>query len=504
MGNEAGKARRDASRAALRAVLAAGLLALAAAPLCAWGPHVDITKAALAVLPEADRWKAELGEENLAALNQHCLMPDQRGNEMRDYYIDDYLLFRGLPTYIGHVAPEVKQAFAPCFRRAVQGLRTETPANACRQLGPLLHFVEDLGAPPHTGPGIANHGPMENWVNAAEIDIAGYKPQLLGRTDDEALAGLLNRLDALQAFSAERAAKAGPLVAKGEGERPKVEPILLESANESARAAADMLYTVFTVGLAKQPPGAALEGTVEAPALFRNNEKGARIVLIDNAKLAASGPQAPKAGGFVQAATDYTTLATTVAGAPAADGWRGEFKFHNLPAGVFRILAVRPGARWTLSEPVTLAVGKATTVKLSLPAEEAAGNIVMNPDGRLRYLPGGAPDRWRLAALPDKNVGTGRAWTSAWVKVPVSTPLSAGAVMKDPSAKVRFWAVRGGPKGVAQFECVGLVTGEERPAALRLTPEKAFTFLVTVETDRPLATAIGRVWLVPEAAPSGK
>lgn len=503
MGNEQSKHHR-AMPTALRAVLAVGLLALAAAPLCAWGPHVEITKAALSVLPEPDRWKAELGEENLAAFNQHCLMPDLRGNEMRDYYIDDYLLFRGLPTYIGHVAPEVKRAFEPCFRRAVQALRTETPTNACRQIGPLLHFVEDLGAPPHTGPGIANHGPMENWVNAAEINIVGYRPHLLGRTDDEALAGLLKRLDALQAFSAARAARAGPLVAKGEGERPKVEPILLESANESARAAADMLYTVFTVGLAKQPPGAALEGTVEAPALFRNNDKGARIILIDDAKLAASGRQTPNAGDFVQAATDYTTLATTVAGAPAADGWRGEFKFHNLPAGVFRVLAVRPGARWTLSEPVALAVGRTTTMKLLLPAEEPAGNIVMNPDGRLMYLPGGAPDRWRLAALPDKSVGAGRAWTSAWVKVPVPTPLSAGAVLKDSSAKVRFWAVRGGPKGVAQFECVGLVTGENRPAALRLTPEKASTFFVTVETDKSFAAAIERVWLVPEAAPSSK
>lgn len=496
--------RRRASKAAWRVALAAGLLALAAVPLGAWGPHVEITKAAVGVLPELDRWKAALGEENLTAFNQHCLMPDLRGNEMRDYYIDDYLLFRGLPTYIGHVAPEVKRAFEPCFRRAVQALRTETPTNACRQIGPLLHFVEDLGAPPHTGPGIANHGPMENWVKAAEINITGYKPQLLGRTDDEALAGLLKRLDALQAFSAERAAKAGPLVAKGESERPKVEPILLESANESARAAADMLYTVFTVGLAKQPEGAALEGTVEAPALFRNNEKGARIILIDDARLATVGKGKIAAGNFVDAATDYATLATTVAGAPAAAGWRGEFKFHNLPAGVFRILAVRPGARWTLSEPVTLAVGKSATVKLSLPAEEPAGNIIMNPDGRLRYLPGGDPDRWRLAALPDKKVGAGRAWTSAWVKVPVPAPLSAGAVLKDPSAKVRFWAVRAGPKGVAQFECLWLLTGENRPAALRLTPEKATTFFVTVEAEKPLIEAIERVWLAPEAAPSGK
>jgi hypothetical protein len=119
-------------------------------------------------------------------------------------------------------------------------------------------------------------------------------------------------------------------------------------------------------------------------------------------------------GGFANCATDYTTLAITSDGAGGA-GWRGRLRFHNLPAGVFRVLAVRPGARWSLSEPVTLEIGKTATVRLSLPPEEPAGNILMNPDGGLAYLTADAPDRWQRAALPDKKVGTARAWTSAKV-----------------------------------------------------------------------------------------
>ena len=39
--------------------------------------------------------------------------------------------------------------YRPLFIRALQALRTESPANAVRWLGSLLHFVTDTGSPPH-------------------------------------------------------------------------------------------------------------------------------------------------------------------------------------------------------------------------------------------------------------------------------------------------------------------------------------------------------------------
>ena len=84
------------------------------------------------------------------------------------------------------------------------------------------------------------------------------------------------RTTGLREFSATRADKALPLAQKGEGERPNVEPILLESVNECARAVADLLYTLFALGLEKGGAGAGLEGTVDAPSLSGNNAKSAR------------------------------------------------------------------------------------------------------------------------------------------------------------------------------------------------------------------------------------
>jgi hypothetical protein len=172
-------------------------------------------------------------------------LPDQRGQDLGAYYADDYLLIRELPQHVRHTMPYVHEAFAPYFRRALQALRTETPVNACRQLGPLVHFVEDVGAPPHAKENCPHHHELENWVRADQIVIDGYQPQLLGKNDEEALAGLLRRVAGLVAFSKARAERALPLLEETNPDRAKVEPIILESALECSRATADVLYTVF-------------------------------------------------------------------------------------------------------------------------------------------------------------------------------------------------------------------------------------------------------------------
>ena len=139
----------------------------------AWGPHTTITQEALKVVPEAARWRAALGQENFSALTNYSLLPDQRGQDLKTFYADDYLLIRRMPRHPGHVMPDVQETFEPFFRRALQALRTETPANACRQIGPILHFVEDVGAPPHAKEKCPHHTELENWVRADQIDITG-------------------------------------------------------------------------------------------------------------------------------------------------------------------------------------------------------------------------------------------------------------------------------------------------------------------------------------------
>ena len=481
---------------------AAAFLLVPALRAEAWGPHAEITRAATAVLPEAERWRAELGADNLAALADHSWMPDEMGQEKRDYAIDDYLLIRGSAVYPSHVAPGVEKTFAVHFRRSLRAFRTETPTDACRQIGPLVHYVEDLGAPPHTAPKIPQHGPLENWLKGDAIAIPDYKPQLLGRTDDEALAGLLARAKGLKEFSAARASKALPMAQKGESERPNVEPILLESANECARVTADLLYTLFVLGLEKRPAGAGLEGTVDSPILFRNNTKGARIILLDNVVYEESAKDGRGPGNFVACATDYATLAATAPGAPAEAGWRGEFQFRNLPAGVYRVLAYRPGSCWSVSAPVTLADGNVAKVRLALAPTDPPGNLVMNPDAGLAYLSSGWPDRWLRRSAPDKKVVTARVWTSAKVKAEPQIAYRCGAILKDTKARVRFWFTGKDPADPAKkamlVQHVDLAEGEERPAEVKFTPLAASQALVTVEPDEPLAGLIERVWMVPE------
>src|SRR5690606_25787360 len=134
--------------------------------------------------------------------------------------------------------PGVQVTFEPYFHRALQALRTENPVNACRQLGPLVHFVEDVGAPPHANEECPHHTELENWVDAGQISIRGYQPRLLGRTDEEALQGLLARIAEVVKFSTERADRALPLVSAESPDHAQVEPIILESALESARLTA--------------------------------------------------------------------------------------------------------------------------------------------------------------------------------------------------------------------------------------------------------------------------
>lgn len=332
----------------------------------AWGPHGEITQAALDALGPDDALLKHLGT-NAPKLVHYCWlgdyrrMPYERQGEF--FYADDYLLFPGMDRHLDHLVPEVKRTYEPYFRRALQALRTETPLNAARWIGSLLHFVEDTGSPPHSAEIRGDvHSKMENWVDAKLIRLPGYRPQLLGDTEEKALAGFLRRMDGLIAYSKERGDRCRPLVLADK--RAEVEPIVLESALETSRVVADLLHTlgkkagIRRVGM----PYSLNIGPAGNPRL------PAKVVILN---------------------TPYSTLA-------AEDG---TYRFTGLPLlGNHWVVAFRDGnqssrlmIRFELAKPdFVLEIGDPQVP--SPPSHPR--NLVRNSDFRVQWLEHDATDCW--------------------------------------------------------------------------------------------------------------
>src|ERR1051325_1353005 len=281
----------------------------------AWGPHPAITQAALDVLKTNDGLVLQLGS-NIRSLTNYAWMADYRRLPFEDgpelFYADDYLIFPGVSTHWDHILPEVKQTYRPYFRRALQALQTETPVNAARWIGSLLHFAEDTGSPPHAAQLRGDvHTKMENWVDAERITIADYRPTLLGPSEDRALDGFLKRMDGLIEFSKARARRLQVPVAIGD--RGTVQPIVLESALETSRVMADLLHTLGRLGRTPTPGTATLRGTISS-----SNPPGAleRFPV----KVVLQG-------------TPYSTLTDA----------SGRFEFRNLPPAKYQLSAFPPG-----------------------------------------------------------------------------------------------------------------------------------------------------------------
>ncbi len=287
-----------------RSLILLTLCVLFLQPAQAWGPHPEITLAALATLPQDHPLRRRLGPD-AAQLASYCWMGDWQNTFQRTdnrwFYADDYLLYPGFGQHVQHICPQVEKTYAPYFRRALLALRTESSWNAARWIGSLLHFVEDTVSPPHAA-GVLGpiHSKMENWVVAADIHLGGYQPALLGSTEDEAVAGLEKRMQGAIAFSKQVFAEAEPYV-KAE-DRKATEPIVLRSALEASRVVADVLHTLGT--LAEQPTGEGydLAGQIDGFRQIGSIGPGLKIMLLG---------------------TDYSTLAEN----------DGRFIWHHLPWG---------------------------------------------------------------------------------------------------------------------------------------------------------------------------
>lgn len=326
----------------------------------AWGPHWDITRAAIIVFPTNHPIALQLGGE-LPQLTNYCWLPDFKRLPFRsteqDFYSDDYLLFPGVVKHFDHICPEVEQTYEPYFRRALQALRTESPANAARWVGSLLHFVQDSGSPPHAAQIRGDvHSKMENWVDAKKILIDGYVPRMLGTNDNDALRGFIQRMNGLIAYSKPRGNKLRTPVIMAN--RRAVEPIALECALECSRVTADVLHTLGILAANAPSRGLEFAGVVKAQRAASEGRFTAKLILHG---------------------TNISTLADQ----------NGRFSLRGLSPGYHRLTIMQPGSA-TLVTNISLARSETNFIFVLPPT----GNLVRNGDFSTHWVQATAPDCW--------------------------------------------------------------------------------------------------------------
>ena len=437
----------------LRFVIPVCLLAALCGSARAWGPHTEITAAGLAVLPEKPKLQKYLGDDFSRVSRDYCWTGDWQEAVRPDHFADDYLLFPQSQRHVSHMHPHVRKTYAPFFKRALLAVRTESPRNAARWVGSLLHFVQDAGSPPHTtGIGGELHGKMERWVDESKVTIEGYEPKLLGKTDAEALRAFEERMAELHDFAKLRAEKLKPLVEKQETRANQ--PLELECALEVARVTADTVHTLFTLGL-KEPstPGATLEGklTYAPPAGYATVP--AKVIL---------------------EGTDFST--TTDADA--------SYRFRNVPPGRYTVWILATGYETTRVKAVVLEAGKTATVEPKLKPDAVAGNLVRNPRFALKWIFADQPDAWT------RDPAKAGRWASAPIRVPVGQTCTlrvefAGEVRAPVSVR---W--RSNPSSIAGSREVALdvakLPAEVTPDPLMKPFEKGYLYLeVLLHTDKP-------------------
>lgn len=347
------------------------------APAHAWGPHTQITAAALEVQPNKEEMQRYFKDDWRRISRDYCWMGDWQEAVRPDHYPDDYLLFPSMPMHVSHMLPAVRQTYSPFFRRVLQARRTESPREAARWLGSLLHFVQDSGSPPHTtGIGGVLHAKMEQWVDESSIDVRDYHPQLFGGDDESALRGFEARMERLIEFSRVRAIKLKPIL-EPLSER-KNQRLELESALETARMTADLVHTVWQLGSQIPKRRADLAGEFKLRTIEGYAQLPAKVML---------------------AGTDYSTTTEP----------DGTFSLTNIPPGRYKVLVLATGHECPPPQPVELKDGKSARLQLSLDPD--AGNRIRNARFQTRWIDPRQPDWWRRDA--------GGRWCSALVRVPV-------------------------------------------------------------------------------------
>jgi hypothetical protein len=345
----------------------------------AWGskPHSDIIDAALAALPPDSGLVERLGE-NAPRLRAFVQMGDWQDtlamhNEVwrvsgvdypssgQLFYTNDYLIFPGSTKLYGHMLPDVRSTYGPFFDRALQALRMESASNAARWMGSLLHYVTDTGSPPHTTALTGDaHTKMENWLDASKLDLQGYKAKALTRE------AYLARMEGLIEFSKQRADRLKPLIAADD--RTQCEPVIMESAGEAAKVAADVIYSLLKLSQMPVPVG-RLEAEIMAPQTKGLEELPARLA-IEN--------------------TTISTMSDVAALRPGV--YRGHFTLRGIEPGKYRAFLSRPGAK---AKMVEFTIGSVGSTRIEWTLEPDDNNRIRNCDFSVRWVTANAPDYWR-------------------------------------------------------------------------------------------------------------
>ena len=384
----------------------------------AWGPHSEIADAAIAVLPSHDhvRMIELLGDEarRLHFLvwmgdfdNQFITYDSGKEAAPVEFYANDYLVSPLAPRLCEHDPGglSAKYTFTPFFLRAFQAIQTETPVNAARWIGSLMHFQTDAGCPPHAA-GLSGdvHSKMENWVVASAISISGYQPRLMGQNVDQAAKGFASRMAELIAFSRQRAEMAYPFVIAND--RPNTEPIVLESANETARVTADLLHTLLFLSDTKSGgAGVAgnrgeLEASITAPTVSGFESLPAKLMI---------------------AATNYSTTSELVT--LDKGRYQGVFLLRNLRPGLYTVVVSRVGSRTITVDKVAIKSGFRTRFDWNLEPDGVTGNLVRNPDFRVRWLTTD-PDNWEFD-------DASKSWVTDNIKVSGGAKYRLQAIPRD-------------------------------------------------------------------------
>ncbi len=257
-------------RSTRTSLLCLAALAMTPVSLLAWGePHMAITKAALATLPE---WQKELLGAELANLgSNYCLIPDHvyTDKENAKYAAMDSQPGEVYVRKIHVPVPEQSgnmETLNYFVTKAVTALRDGKVGDGARYMGTICHTLEDFGSPSHTIPGdnmftllqqfippsdkMAGqllHGPIENGT--FEVSIAGYQPRLLGATIEEAAWRLLHRLH--EGIINARSTTVPIIQALNAGDEEAKLKWQLKAATFDAQVVADAMHTILSLGAHK-------------------------------------------------------------------------------------------------------------------------------------------------------------------------------------------------------------------------------------------------------------
>jgi|GEM_PF-430760 len=250
----------------------------------AWGPmHHAITEAAFDSLPA---WQRELlAGQRQTLIEFDCMIPDLARAAANKKTIGRFVILPNgdLFTHEPHSREHNYAQMLHYFTKAVESVRANELDEASRYAGCLLHFLEDCGSPAHSMPGDNQHGFMQDLIpvpdeyknrplhgliesGTLQLDLAGYRPQLLGTTPEEAVMHLTERLHA--AIRNARAQVIPILQGVFRKDDAAIDAGRRRAATMDAQVAADALYSILAVAKSRfEPDEKARLDTVDVAAL---------------------------------------------------------------------------------------------------------------------------------------------------------------------------------------------------------------------------------------------